>query len=380
MKRTTFQRGSVVLAKRVKGPDVWVLRFRGEGKQPAVRLGTVAELPNKKAALKKALNLHDEINMDRQCITMAELCDRYQREGLPERQSSQGPYRSVLKRIRSQFGQKRITEFVADIQGLENWLNGLETLPTKNRPARAVARRTKGHFKILCHRIIECAMRWGLLDVQRNPIALSEIKGSNKRVRKLVIVPIDRYHVLLDQLKDVLHVRMMVQVAMCLGLRASEFLALRWEEVDLECLSINITRSVVGKYQNEETKTEASNETLPLHPDLAAELAAWKDAVTPINGWVFGSPITGRPYHRDALLSDHLAPAAKAAGMPGVGWHAFRHTYRANLRESGLPIEVQQKLMRHADIKTTLSYGGHMQQKEMRPGNAVVVERLRRFA
>ncbi|WP_263379413.1 site-specific integrase [Granulicella paludicola] len=103
-------------------------------------------------------------------------------------------------------------------------------------------------------------MRWGLLDVQRNPIALSKIMGSNKRVRKLILVPIDRYHALLDQLRDALHVRMMVQVAMCLGLRARELLALKWMEIDLEGLSVNLTRSVVGKYQKEETKTDASNE------------------------------------------------------------------------------------------------------------------------
>ena len=42
--------------------------------------------------------------------------------------------------------------------------------------------------------------------------------------------------------------------------------------------------------------------------------------------------------------------------MPNVvvlGTQAFRHTYRRRLNAVGTPIAVQQKLMRHADIRTT---------------------------
>ncbi len=72
----------------------------------------------------------------------------------------------------------------------------------------------------------------------------------------------------------------------------------------------------------------------------------------------------------------HLNKAAgsKEVGLPKLGWHAFQHTYRANLSESGMPLEVQQKLMRHADIAMTTKYGRSSMLNVTRPANAKIVE------
>jgi len=40
-----------------------------------------------------------------------------------------------------------------------------------------------------------------------------------------------------------------------------------------------------------------------------------------------------------------------------VSPHSFRHSYRAWLDELGTPITVQQRAMRHGDIRVTMSYG-----------------------
>jgi integrase len=166
---------------------------------------------------------------------------------------------------------------------------------------------------------------------------------------------------------------MMVQLAMCLGLRASEILGLRWEDVDLLGGTLRIQRSAVGKYQDE-TKTETSADTLPLHEQLVSVLMAWRQAAPIIGGWVFGSPVTERPYHRDSLHKDYLTPAALKIGLPRLGWHDFRHTYRAMLRDLGLPLEVQQKLMRHASIDMTTKYGNSGMDESKRDANRQLVE------
>jgi integrase len=43
----------------------------------------------------------------------------------------------------------------------------------------------------------------------------------------------------------------------------------------------------------------------------------------------------------------------------GIGWHTFRHTYRSWLDDTGAPMGVQQKLMRHAQISTTKNVYGN---------------------
>ena len=62
-----------------------------------------------------------------------------------------------------------------------------------------------------------------------------------------------------------------------------------------------------------------------------------------------------------------------------VGWHTFRHTSRSWLDDSGAPIGVQQKLMRHADIATTGRYGDALMESK-RKHNSIVVRRALGFA
>ncbi len=71
--------------------------------------------------------------------------------------------------------------------------------------------------------------------------------------------------------------------------------------------------------------------------------------------------------HREAISPGKpekrpIKNAAKLAGLgEGIGWHTFRHTYRSWLNETGAPMKVQQELMRHASIQTTMNaYGRAM--------------------
>ena len=57
----------------------------------------------------------------------------------------------------------------------------------------------------------------------------------------------------------------------------------------------------------------------------------------------------------------------------GLGTHALRHTYRSWLDAVGTPIAVQQKLMRHADIRTTMNVYGDVVTDEMQQAHAKVV-------
>jgi integrase len=293
-----------------------------------------------------------------------------------------------------------------DVMAIERWVNDYSTLGTPDRvipaymakgklvpaktikgtPARPAAKKTKLHIKAFLHRLFEMAMKWQLLTMQRNPISLIEVKGKRIRSRKLILLTGDQYRALIADPEVPYHVRVMIQVAMLLGLRASEFLGLRWKDIDFEDRTVTIRRSMVGQYVDD-TKTPESEAELPMHDDLAAVLSAWQKFNTnpdgsyaAVNGWVFGNIITGRPFWRGTLQQDYLVPAGRKVGIQALGWHAFRHTYRAMMRELDIPLEMQKTLMRHADITTTLSYGGKTDSSKSRPSNAKVVEFVRQQA
>jgi integrase len=57
-----------------------------------------------------------------------------------------------------------------------------------------------------------------------------------------------------------------------------------------------------------------------------------------------------------------------------VSTHAFRHTYRSWLDAVKTPIAVQQKMMRHTDIRTTMNVYGDVVTDEMSTASLKVAE------
>src|SRR5215470_16262896 len=90
--------------------------------------------------------------------------------------------------------------------------------------------------------------------------------------------------------------------------------------------------------------------------------------------WMFASPVKlGRlPWSADSV-NDAYARASKAVGIGHVSTHSMRHTYRSWLDAVGTQIAVQQKLMRHADIRTTMNVYGDVVTEEMAQAHSKVV-------
>ena len=69
-------------------------------------------------------------------------------------------------------------------------------------------------------------MLWEIVEWQRNPMQLVEIKGISKRKKKPVVLTVEQYYLILALIPQ--PYRTMVMVAQCTGLRAEEVLALEW--------------------------------------------------------------------------------------------------------------------------------------------------------
>jgi integrase len=197
------------------------------------------------------------------------------------------------------------------------------------------------------------------------------VKGVSKRTKVPTILEEKQCYDLISSLPE--PYRTMVVVAICTGLRVSEILALRWSRIDFARQKMLVkVKAVNGRVGR--VKTECSEDELPLDPDFARVLMDWKTRCRPtIGDWVFPSHITDRCYYASPIQQDYIRPAAEQLGLNGVGWHTFRHTYRAWLDATGAPIGVQQKLMRHAHPATTAIYGGGLLMSSKRDANSKVV-------
>ena len=137
--------------------------------------------------------------------------------------------------------------------------------------------------------------------------------------------------------------------------------------------------SIVARYSIRSARERgrfAQKANKSLDARLAEVLLQWRPAtVFPRDeDWLFANPVTGRPYHQESLQKSQIKRAAKLAGLgEDIGWHTFRHSYRSWLDETGAPMKVQQELMRHASIQTTMNVYGRAMTETKRRANSQVV-------
>jgi integrase len=380
-RRESYQQGTVTRVKRKRGPDVWVFRYRrylqdGTPERVAVQFADVIECPSKAKALAKAEDLRREINDQRTCIFFRDLAKKYDKEVIPNvRAQVAATYRGNIRYMTERWGGERLEDIARTPMHIETWLNGLKS---RKNEGEDLSRQTRQNIRMLMHHVMQSAVKWGYL--RSNPVTTIHVsQGVKPKARKFLVSP-ELFKALLADPKLEHHVKVMIQVAMFTGLRASEFIALRWEDIDFHTLEIEIRRSAVGK-NIQATKTDSSQAVVYISDYLADVLAEWKKHpdYPCIEGWVFGSIRTGRPFHEMTLQGKHLKPAGRRAGVEGLGWHAFRHTFRANLRDlAGADLEIQKGMMRHSSIVMTGRYGAESEDKKkrMRLAHEVLVQKI----
>ena len=224
---------------------------------------------------------------------------------------------------------------------MEEWLDSIKR-----------AKATRAKIRNLMSALFHHAMRYEWVD--RNPIKL--VRQSAKRERLPDVLELSELQLLLSRLE--LRERTLVLLDAATGLRVSELLALRWEDVDFKALELRVTRAIWHQVIGE-CKTEASAKPVPLDVYMAEDLLRWKrTSLYPLmSDWVFASPhARGRqPYWPDNLMKRHIRPAARKAGIhKNIGWHTFRHTFGTLLKDNGEDVKTVQELLRHANSRITL--------------------------
>jgi integrase len=381
--RNRYQEGSLRKVRRKSGAEVWEYRYRNHaepGSPMRQKTFSVRDYPTeskmRRRLQEEKLRINDpESFREHNRPTFGLVLDRFETEERLEAivkqptgestitggfsWSTAAGYRSYIRtHVRQKWGSTPIAE-MKPLDILE-WLKALP-----------LSAKTRGHVRALMHLLFERAMLWGLMDLQRNPVDVVKLRGTSKRQKKPHILTPEQFQTLLTCLHNP-H-RTMVMVAMCTGMRVSEVLALRWEHINFETGEMLVQQGVVNGRIGK-VKTEASNDYIPLDPAFAEILLKWKGEAT--TGLVFPSPINGLCYNAGTIQQHILRPAFRKLGLldKGLGWHTFRHTYRAFLDETGAPTGVQQKLMRHSNVATTMNVYGNATSKAKQEANSKVVQ------
>jgi integrase len=351
--------GSVRLDKR---RGIWGYLWYEAGKRRSKAIGSKAEFSTKAAAWSEVERLKlARCEPPRSTLTVRTLVDAYRTEKMPRRYSTRRSYDVWLRLyVLPHWGDCAITELQP--RPVELWLNSLDLAP-----------RSKTSIRGLLNLLWDYSMWRGDVPTTRNPMSLVTIPSASKRTHKPRSLCVEEFHKLLQHMEEPF--RTMALACVCFGLRISEALGLKWSDVDWLNGTLRIQRSIVRQRVGE-TKTEYSDRTMPIDAEMLEVLKEWKQLTEfrEAEDWVFASPAQiGRlPWAADSLNRAYRK-AGKATGVGNVSTHTMRHTYRSWLDAVGTPIAVQQKLMRHADIRTTMNVYGDVVTDEMSKAHSKVV-------
>jgi integrase len=341
----------------------WNFLWVEMGRRKSRKLGTLSELPTRSEALKKAEIVRRELRLvaTRAVLTVRELVEQYRLERMPTRNDTRRAYEVWLKNhILPRWGNSSLTDLQA--RPIELWIHSLPLAP-----------KSKVHVRGVISILWDYAMWRGDVPPQRNPMELVSIKGGTKRTRTPRSLTVQEFQAFVQNLEEPFCT--MALLCVCFGLRISECLALRWSDVDWLSARLTIERGIVCQ-KVDQVKTQESRRSLHVSSEVLDRLKLWKQN-TQFRGsedWIFASPVQlGRlPWSYDQVWRVYQKAAGKAA-IGRLGTHSLRHTYRSWLDSVGTPVGVQQKLMRHTDIRTTMNVYGDAVSEDMRSAHEKVV-------
>lgn len=170
--------------------------------------------------------------------------------------------------------------------------------------------------------------------------------------------------------------RALYVLAVTVGMRQGELLALRWADVNLAAGTLAVKSTAArdwdGRVTIQAPKTASGFRSFAV-PRVALDALA----ATPrsLDGLVFAHPRRGGIMAGPNMSRDYFRPTLAAAGLPPMPFHDLRHTAATHMLRAQVPAHVVSRILGHSSVAVTLKLYGHATD-EMRLDAADAVDRL----
>jgi integrase len=210
---------------------------------------------------------------------------------------------------------------------------------------------------VVLGRLFASAVREGL--IPSNPVTKLE-RGERPKTERREFPSLDREAVQKLIAATPTRYRTLVALSLLTGLRQSEALALRWQDVDTKAGVVQVRWQLSRRGELVEPKTKAARREVPIPPSLGKALAAHQLAsrYSKPTDYVFASE-TGGPLHYRNIVRRGLDKAIEETGLPHLTWHDLRHVAASALIAQGCSVAYLSRLLGHASPSITLSTYAH---------------------
>ncbi|HAT2057349.1 TPA: tyrosine-type recombinase/integrase [Legionella pneumophila] len=197
--------------------------------------------------------------------------------------------------------------------------------------------------------------------IKENPLnSIIVDKLLNKETKKSDYKPdpfsVDEINAILNKSEG--QVRLLFQFAFFTGLRVSELIGLRWEDVDWQNQIIHVEETIVAK-EAKGPKTEAGVRDVLLLPPALEALEQQKQYTFSLKGRVFHNPQTNKPWETSQQIRrTQWIHILKKAGIRYRNTYQTRHTYASMMLSQGENIMWVSKQLGHVDVEMVIkTYG-----------------------
>ena len=227
--------------------------------------------------------------------------------------------------------------------------------------------RTVRYIHVVIHKALQTAIKWGLVsrnvadgvDVPHARRSEMQTWGEDEIARFLEAAKTTPYYALF-------------YLALFTGMRRSELLGLKWNDVDLLLGEVSVTRSLHhlrdGSYIFTEPKSAKSRRTIALPPSAILTLREHHEKQK-LERVMLGIPLTGDDLVFSALEGKPLRPntitrawaiLAARCGVKVIRLHDARHTHASLMLKQGIHPKIVQERLGHATIAITLDTYSHV--------------------
>jgi integrase len=309
--------------------------------------------------LNKVLREHD---LGRQAasvqLTLNEYLDRWLETAAKPRlrEKSYRSYESLLRRyVRPALGARNLTAICPlDVQAAYQEL-----------VERGLSARTIRYTHSVLRSSMRQAIRWRLL--AEDPTNGAQLP--RQRRRELRVLTAEQSRLFLETAMQTAYGPVFA-VALTTAARPSEYLALKWQDINWEHGTVSVARTlekVRGGWRFAETKRNRSRRVIKLQEwvlELLKDLSTKTNLRTSCGGWhgaaglIFTTP-SGRPIHADRLAKTFKS-VLRNAGLPAIRLYDLRHTGATLALAAGVPPKVVSEQLGHASAAFTLDIYSHV--------------------
>jgi site-specific recombinase XerD len=231
-----------------------------------------------------------------------------------------------FRELKKEMGDKYLTDITfSDIDRMVN-------------KRRALGKNTSTNTFIICLKSsFNRAIEWGYLEA--NPAKRIKQKKIPKNYPSFIT---EEEFARLIELENNELAKSAYIIAFYTGVRISELLNIRWEDVDYNAKKISIRN-----HQHHITKSKKQRD-IPIHPKVEEVLNALpKDNEFVLQGYYNRRNLSKR-FKEIVKKDDKIDQSLK--------FHSLRHSFASNLVRKGISLFLVQKLLGHADYSTTQIY------------------------